>query len=89
MVVVSLDLQASQEKEVRRERPALQGCLCQVLPDVPALLVPRVHQGPLDLQAFLRQDKTASLESLVALVCREKEVTQESQARKVRRETPV
>lgn len=89
MVVVSLDLQASQERGVRRETSALQGCLCQVPLDVQGLLVPRVHQGFPDLRAFPRQDKTASLESPGVPVCREREVTLERQDRKVRRETPV
>lgn len=84
VVAVSLDLQASQEREVRRETPALQGCLCQVPRDVRELLVPRVNLDSLDLQAFLQQDKTASLESPGGKACREREVTQERRARKVR-----
>lgn len=88
MVVDCLDHQASQETEVRRERSALQGCLCLVHQDVRGLLVSRVHRDSLVLQAF-PQDKTASLESLGFLVFRERQVTRERQARKVRRVKPV
>lgn len=84
VVVVSPELQASQEREVKRERAALQGCLCQVPLDVRGLLVPRVNQGSLDLLAFPQQDRTASPESLGVPACREKEGTQERRARKVR-----
>lgn len=89
VLVVSLDLQASQERRVRRERVALRGCLCQVPPAVQEVLALRVHQGSPDLQAFPQQGKTASLEIPGVPVCRAREVTQESWARKVKRETPV
>lgn len=88
VVVVSPDHQASQESEVRKEKLALQDCLCQVPQDVRGPQAPRVHQGFQDLQAF-PQDKTVSLESLGVLVFRAREVTQERQARKVTRATPV
>lgn len=89
MVVECLDHRASQETEVRRESPAIQGCLCLVPQDGQGILVRRVNRDSLDLQAFPQQDKTASLESPGGPVCREREVTQERQARKVKRATPV
>lgn len=89
VVVVSLDNQASQEREVRRVKLVFQGYLCLVPQDVKELLVLRVHQVSLDRQAFPQQDKTASLENPGVPVCREREVTLERQARKVKRETLV
>lgn len=89
MAVVSLDNQASQEREARKVKPVFQGYLCPVPQDVKGLLVLRVHQVFLDLQAFPQQYKTASLENPGVPVCREREVTQERQARKVIRETLV
>lgn len=86
--VVSPDLQASLEKEVRKETQALQVCLFLVLQVGQELPVLRVNQDYLDLLAFLQQDRPVFLESLVVLVCREKEVTLERQDRKVRRATP-
>lgn len=59
VAVVSLDHLASQETEVRREILVLQDCLCQVPQDVQVLLVPRVFQGLLDLQAFPQEEETA------------------------------
>lgn len=84
VVVVSPELQVSQEIEVKRERAALQGCLCQVPLDVRGLLVPRVNQGSPDLPAFPQQDKTVSPESPGVPASRETEGTQERRARKVR-----
>lgn len=84
VAMVSPDLQASQEREVRRESPALRGSHCQAPQDVQGVLDSRVHLGPLDLQAFPMQDKTASLDSLGNPDFREREVTQETRARKVR-----
>lgn len=89
VVVVSLELQASQEREVRRETSALQGCLCLVPQDVQGLLEPRVNQGSLDLQALPQEDNPASVESPGVLVCRERGVTLERRARKVTGATPV
>lgn len=89
VVVVSLDLQATQEREVRRETLGLQGCLCQVPQDALELLVLRVHPGSLDRQATPQQDKIALLESLDVPACREREVTPERRARKVKRVTLV
>lgn len=86
--VVSPDLQASLEKEGRKETQGLQVCPFLVLQVVQELPVLRVNQDYPDLLAFLQQDRTVSLESLAVLVCREKEVTQERQDRKVRRATP-
>lgn len=89
VAVVHLDLQASLEREVRRETLALQGCLYQDPQDVRELLVPRVNQGLLDLQAIPQEEQTASSGSPGFPACREREVTQERRARKVRRVTPV
>lgn len=89
VVVVSLEHQASQEREDRKERPANQGCLCQVPRDVQDLLVPRVHLDFPDRQASAQRDKTALQESPAVPVCRGREVIQERLARKVRRATPV
>lgn len=89
MPVVGLDLQATQEREVRREKLALQGSLCQVPQGVQGVLDPRVKLDPLDLQAIPLEDKTASMESLGVPACKETEVTQEKRARKVRKVTPV
>lgn len=87
--MVSPDLQVSQAREVRRETLVLQGSLCPVPQDVQEVLVPRVHKGNLDLQAFPVEDKIASLGSLDVLARREREDTLEKQARKVRGATPV
>lgn len=89
VVVVSLDSQATLEREVKRENKVHQGFLCQVPLDVQGLLVHRVHQVRPDLQAFPQEDRAVLLESLAVLVCRGREVTQENLARKVRRATPV
>lgn len=89
MSAVSPDNPASQEREVRRENPVLQDCLCQVPQDVQVLPVSRVHKGLLDLQAFPQEQQTASLESPDVRVCREREVIQERRARKVRKVRPV
>lgn len=83
--MVSLDLQVSQARGVRRESLVLLGFLCLVPQDVQELLVYRVHKGNLDLQAFPVEDKIASLASLDVPVRREREGTLEKQARKVRR----
>lgn len=89
VVVVNLDRQASQGREVRRVSQVLQESPCQVHQEEQGHLVPRVCQDLLDLQAFLLQDKTVSLENLGVPVYREREGTQEKQARKVRRVTHV
>lgn len=81
--MVSLEHRASREREVRRETWGHRGCPCQVPLAALGLLVPRDHQVSPDLQA-IPQDKTASLENPGVLVCREREVTQERRARKVR-----
>lgn len=83
VVVVSLEHRAFQEKEVKKESPAFQGCLCQVPLDVQDPQGPRVYKVHLDLQAF-PQDKAALLESLDVLAYREREGIQERLARKVR-----
>lgn len=84
VVVASLDLQASQEREVRREMLAVQVSLCQVPLDVLGILGSKVNQGLLDLQASPVAVKAALLASLVVLARKEREVTQESRVRKVR-----
>lgn len=89
MVVVNLDRQASQGREVRRVSQELQESPCQVHQEEQGHLVSRVCQDLLDLQAFQLQDKTVSLENLGVPVYREKEGTQEKQARKVKRVTHV
>lgn len=83
VVVVSLEHQASQEIEDKKESPAMQGCLCQVPLDVQGPQVPLVHKVHLDLQAF-PQAKAVLLESLDVLASREREGTQERLAKKVR-----
>lgn len=85
---VSLELQASPEREVRRETSALQDCLCPVLQAVQDLLVLLVNQASQDLLDTLQQDKTVWLESQGVPVYREREVIQERRDRKVRRATP-
>lgn len=89
VVVVSLDLQATQEREVRKETPGPQGCLCQVPQDAPELLVLRVLLGSPDRRATPPQDRIALPESLDVPAYRERAVTPERRARKVRRATPV
>lgn len=89
VVVVSLDLQATQEREVRREILGLQGCLCQVPQDAPELLVLRVLLGSPDRQATPAQDRIALPESPDVPAYREREVTPERRAKKARRATPV
>lgn len=86
VVVVTLDRLASQEREVRRESLAFQECLCRVPQVVRDLPVSRDHQVLLDLQALPQHNQTVSPESLGVLVCREREVTQERRAKKVRDE---
>lgn len=86
--MVSLELQASLEREVRREMSALQVCLCLVLQAVQDLPVLKANQVPQDLLGTLQQDKTVWLESQGVLVSRGREVTQERRDRKVRRVTP-
>lgn len=83
MAVVSLDHRAIQESEVKREKWVRRGFLCQVLQDVQGLLVSRAHQDSPELQVIPQEDKTAWLENLGALVCREIEDTQEKLGRKV------
>lgn len=82
-------LQVSPVREVRRETMALQEFLCQDPQDVQVPLAPKVSRELLDLQAFPLEEAIVSLESLDVLVSREREVTQEKQARKVRKVTPV
>lgn len=89
VAVVSLDHRAIQESEVKREKRVRRGFLCQVLQDVRGLLVSRAHQDSPELQAIPQEDKTAWLENLGALVCREIEDTQEKLGRKVIKATPV
>lgn len=84
VVVVIVDNQAFQGRGGKREKQVLQDCLCQVLQDALGLLAPRVHKGFLDLQVSPQQDKTALLESLGVLVCREIGVIRERRARRVR-----
>lgn len=81
-------LQASPEREARREILVLQVCLCLVLLAVQDLPVLRVNQVPQDLLDTLQQDKTVWLESQGVPVCRGREVTQERRDRKVKKATP-
>lgn len=81
--MVSLDHRAIQESEVKRENWVHRGFLCQVLQDVQGLLVSRAHQDRPELQAIPQEDRTAWLENLGALVCREIEDTREKLGRKV------
>lgn len=81
VLVVSLEHRASQEREDRKENPALQDWLCRVPLDVQVPQVPRVHQDPPDLQASPQGVVLA--ESLDVLAHREREGTQERRARKV------
>lgn len=87
-MVVSLELQASPEREVRKETSALQVCPCPVHQAVQDPLVLRVSRVPLDLLDTPQLDKTVWLENQDVPVCREREVIQERRDRKVRRETP-
>lgn len=86
--MVTLDRLASQATEVRRETPVFQECLFQVPQVVQDLPVPRVNQVLLDLQAFPHH-KTVSMENPGVPAYREREVTQERRAKKVRRVPPV
>lgn len=89
VVVVVLDHQASQGREVTRVNQVLQESPCQVHQEDQGHLVPRVCQDLLDLQAFQLQDKTVLVEILGVPVYREREGTLEKLARKVRRATHV
>lgn len=88
-MVVSLEHRATPEREDKRENQALQGFLCLVLQGAQELLVSRGHQDSLDLLAIPQEDKTAWLENLDVLVCKEIEVIQEKLGKKVKRATPV
>lgn len=76
VVGVFLDLKVSQEREVRRERQALQESFCQAPQVVQGLLDLLVRQGPVDFQA-LPQVKPAYQDFLGFLVHKEKEVSLE------------
>lgn len=82
VVVVSLEHRASQEREDRKETPALRQFLCQVPLDVQDPQVPRVNKASPDLQVIPR-DRIVLPESLDALAFRERGDTREIQARKV------
>lgn len=88
MVAVSLELQASQEIGVKRERRAPPASPCPAPQGATAAPDSRASRAPPDLQASLPEEEIASLGSPGGQDRKERGASRERLARKVRKATP-